>query len=592
MADKKEIQFHLKTTGDPKGAKEVERAIDSAADAAESLGTSTSGGTVVLERDLRDTATAAQAADKAVEALENSIEQLNEEIAKNRTLTTDQVSNLKRVVDGGERLVRIQRTQKTTTDAAAKSTGNLGMGALAAAQAFEDMQYGIRGVLNNIPQMVLMFGGPAGLAAAISVAAVAGTILFEKFASGTEKAKKETEDWVETLGKARKAFEDMEVSALERQAQRMAERARQYAAEIASIDFENRRGSGQEGIEARRIEGERLVALANNRLEIARVETALVSASGAEATRLAERRKKLAEETAQIELAALERRRELEEQKARRELGASERRDEAAKGGEARALQEYNQVASEQEGLFKLAHEAAQARFLAIAELRDEIATMTAEIQAIEAQPFVSASIAAKRASQVQDLKRQIEARDLAIQGNVAPGDAERNARAAGEAMTPRLNAAAEALKSASEEQRKTSAAVADAMLALKDLRDSQAVDRSSEQQVRDAERQIEIVRGPDQSAAVNSLGNLTDQLEGSPELAGVMAQIKSFVSDKTLTADELAKTQVLLGQYFARIANIGATQNSAIREAMAKVDDLEREVRTLRSNQQNAYSR
>lgn len=48
-------------------------------------------------------------------------------------------------------------------------------GFLAFSQAVEDAQYGMRGVLNNIPQMVIGFGGGVGLAGAISLAAVAAS---------------------------------------------------------------------------------------------------------------------------------------------------------------------------------------------------------------------------------------------------------------------------------------------------------------------------------------------------------------------------------------------------------------------------------
>jgi hypothetical protein len=55
---------------------------------------------------------------------------------------------------------------------------NGALGFLAFSQAVEDAQYGIKGVLNNIPQMILGFGGTAGLAGAISLAAVAATLLY------------------------------------------------------------------------------------------------------------------------------------------------------------------------------------------------------------------------------------------------------------------------------------------------------------------------------------------------------------------------------------------------------------------------------
>lgn len=58
------------------------------------------------------------------------------------------------------------------------STKNSALGFLAFSQALEDSQYGIKGVLNNIPQMIMGFGMGAGVAGAISIAAVAAVALY------------------------------------------------------------------------------------------------------------------------------------------------------------------------------------------------------------------------------------------------------------------------------------------------------------------------------------------------------------------------------------------------------------------------------
>lgn len=76
---------------------------------------------------------------------------------------------------------------------AGQGSKNMGLGVLEASRAFEDLQYGLRGVLNNIPTMIMSFGGGAGLAAGLSFAAVAGDLLFRKLSSGKadmEQAKK------------------------------------------------------------------------------------------------------------------------------------------------------------------------------------------------------------------------------------------------------------------------------------------------------------------------------------------------------------------------------------------------------------------
>jgi hypothetical protein len=62
----------------------------------------------------------------------------------------------------------------------AKGARNNSVALLQASQAFEDMQYGIRGVLNNIPGLVQSLGMGAGLAGGISIAAVAATSLLPK----------------------------------------------------------------------------------------------------------------------------------------------------------------------------------------------------------------------------------------------------------------------------------------------------------------------------------------------------------------------------------------------------------------------------
>ena len=63
-----------------------------------------------------------------------------------------------------------------------KSAESMGGGFLELSRAVEDAQYGLNGVLNNLPTMVQRFGGPSGLAAAVSLTAVAIYSLRGKFA--------------------------------------------------------------------------------------------------------------------------------------------------------------------------------------------------------------------------------------------------------------------------------------------------------------------------------------------------------------------------------------------------------------------------
>lgn len=95
---------------------------------------------------------------------------------------------------------------------ATRSVKNMGQGALQAAYFFDDLQYGIRGILNNIPGLVMGFGGGAGLAGAISIAVLAGAKLYEwmgktedKSADLAKKMKEQSKEIAESYRKSLRA---------------------------------------------------------------------------------------------------------------------------------------------------------------------------------------------------------------------------------------------------------------------------------------------------------------------------------------------------------------------------------------------------
>ena len=170
MADKKEIQFHLKTTGDPKGAKEIEKAVEKADAAIDKLSE---------PRPLPVDPKHVKPAEGSLAALTAEVQRLERE--------------LQEVAVGGKAFTdlagRLRVARQTLGDAEVQARklggtmgrgGNAGMAVLEFSRAFEDAQYGIRGVLNNIPGLIAMLGGGAGLAGVLSVAAVLGTQLWER----------------------------------------------------------------------------------------------------------------------------------------------------------------------------------------------------------------------------------------------------------------------------------------------------------------------------------------------------------------------------------------------------------------------------
>ena len=89
-------------------------------------------------------------------------------------------------------MARTGKTSETFTAGATqvqRSSANASQSLLMFSQGFEDAQYGIRGVLNNIPGLVMALGGTMGLAGAISIAAVSFSVLYDWLSKTDEKVK-------------------------------------------------------------------------------------------------------------------------------------------------------------------------------------------------------------------------------------------------------------------------------------------------------------------------------------------------------------------------------------------------------------------
>ena len=67
-----------------------------------------------------------------------------------------------------------------------KSSSGASLGVLELSRAFEDAQYGMRGVLNNIPSIIQGFGGSAGLAGALSMAGVTAYLFRDQIVDAVE----------------------------------------------------------------------------------------------------------------------------------------------------------------------------------------------------------------------------------------------------------------------------------------------------------------------------------------------------------------------------------------------------------------------
>lgn len=174
---------------------------------------------------------------------------------------------------------------------------NAGMGMLMLSQGIDDLQYGLRGVINNIAPLVMSLGGGTGLAGALTIGAVA----VNAFASAWDKAFPDNDDAIkaraEEMDDLRKKTEELADAERRRNEQRMSDQnawrqatfdkergaeesgrthAETMAAKKAELASLQNKGKSPSGVERAKQEGERLDrqnAALEERIRILRVQT-------------------------------------------------------------------------------------------------------------------------------------------------------------------------------------------------------------------------------------------------------------------------------------------------------------------------------
>jgi Cu/Ag efflux protein CusF len=217
----KSLKDFSNTAGDalPKAGKKTQTAIERIDEAAAKLKTdmeklsaaiAAGGENVELYKVELDKLIASQAKeltlseqlDKSTIKLKSDIDQLRKAIASGAGDTAVYKNELQKLL-----MVQDQMQGKTPIlyghmNQLAGAKRNVGQAALEASRGIEDLQYGFGGIVNNIPSMVMAFGGGAGLTAAISLTAVAANQLwmqFTKVAPETKKATDEAKEYVDSL---------------------------------------------------------------------------------------------------------------------------------------------------------------------------------------------------------------------------------------------------------------------------------------------------------------------------------------------------------------------------------------------------------
>jgi hypothetical protein len=150
--------------------------------------------------------------------------------------TEDEVRRLILEVVGEEKVHSLKKAtdeERESLEKLPKAHRDVGYAALEASRGIEDLQYGLGGVINNIPGLVIALGGTAGLTAAISLLAVGVNQLvkhWDDLGALFDKGFKlpETTDQVERLTEAiKKNHKEMEV--LEKQTHHTFEETEKYS---------------------------------------------------------------------------------------------------------------------------------------------------------------------------------------------------------------------------------------------------------------------------------------------------------------------------------------------------------------------------
>lgn len=586
MANDRNVKIGIETTANTTGADKAVEAIDEVVDKGQEAGKAIDE--AGKGPGLKKVPAEAKAAAGSIDALEEEVTRLNRELNKLPVGSTEFVEMAAKV-KVATREMRDAEVVATRLGSTIGRKGNAGGAVLEFSRAFEDAQYGIRGVLNNIPGLIAMLGGGAGLAGVVSIAAVAGTQLWERFGQGAKNAEKDTGNVLTTFDQLRKVYREIEALGKEEREKVAKDQAEGVKKSLEGNAARFKLDVDAGALDAAREKAAAVLQLAKDKLELSRVEAALLTATGEKSVQLAKDREAIIRKIYQDEIAIAE------VQRKQALTTAGNKVDTAGNNvntlGQARAdlNAQYGALRATVEGLLAEADELEASRTFAAQQLNSEREALIAKIKTIEQDIIDRPNI-----TEVDDRTFEISQAEQMLASLAKliadPGTTrqESDLRARAEEKAPEISAIKEQLDESTKAQDQAAKAMTEATLALRNLREAQGIERGSESNLKGVADQ----QKKDQDAErfkVQTVGSLTGLLDavgetGGKDLAPFVTELKAILQDKALSADELARLPVLMSQYFAKIANLGTAQNETVRAAMSRVDELEREVRNLKS--------
>jgi hypothetical protein len=473
---------------------------------------------------------------------------------------------------------------------------NTGRAMLSFSQGFEDAQYGIRGVLNNIPGLIMSLGGGAGLTGVISIAAVSLNILWEKFGKVEKKAASTAKALTDYFKDVSQVWEDIEsLGDKERDDKRKTDDL-SHEKSLASIKFNNSGTLHLTKLDEIRAMGDAENEIARKKLEIMKLESQLALATGKTALELSEARLKAANAIYEVEQRLAEIPREAAMNEARLNVSTAEAVDTANK---TRANSSYDDVMTKGEEVANYREEADAIKSMLDVRTQEREAII-ANIKAME-----DGQVELRRQGkydlandqvmlQIPREKARLAKNDTAM-GSLGKDYASKQAQ--GDAAEASLAKASTNLEATSKAQEKSSTALMEAVSILRQLKQTQEVQGTvaNERKITDAKTEIESTGKTVTDAATRAIDdiqkNANDQGRGqNPAEQEAIGRLKGLVGDNVSDAEQgqtlasilqglansLTQKDAALARNIESLIEIAKGQVTKINEQLARIKALE----------------
>ncbi len=502
--------------------------------------------------------------------------------------TTTDTKAVKQTEDALENLGNKSKKSATDVKGLGKETeklgkkGGAGAAVLELSRGFEDAQYGIRGVLNNLPGLVIALGGTAGLAGVLSIAAVAGSVLWEQFGKGSKKAKDETEDVkdaVEGMLQVYQSFLDAGKEVRDGVTEAAADKLKK---DLGGIDNKFNVQVGSDGVEAARAAAVASIQLAMDKVALAENERDLVTATGDTAVRLALEREGIIKRILADEEAIAEVGRTAALNKAQAEVDKAAGKVAATAGADSGNAAEYNGQKALVDNLRAEADALTAARVFKEGALRDERESLVAEInrltEDIKKRPNITE--VDDRRFQMEEAQRKIDAKNKILDG---PSTQERelNLNAQANIEEGALKEIAAKLDASAKAQDDAAKAMTVATLALKNLKGTQAAEKTGgkglkavgelgdlQKKAGKAGKETGDKIAQDMEVVIKGLGDKVND----PGVKKAIKRVEELAKDG-VTAEEQNEVVLLVGSLVKQMTTSHDIAKKAFTDIIAQVD-------------------